>query len=128
MADISRNQEQDGDLGIAFWINSPIRLDQFDWELSQGLDAPNAQLSADGDLDLASPADPAVLFVGLRGAAPTKVLSVGKAHTPDPEWFPRAVASAQTPQDVARKAAQGGVLSAAEIQVALQALLSRADL
>lgn len=128
MAELVRSEEHDEDYGMAYLVNSPIRLDQFDAELSEIFEVKNAGLSANGNTDLASPGSPATLYVGLKGAAPTKVVAAGAAHVPDPEWFAKTQPTEKTFRDVAIKASQGGLLTSEEIQVALRGLLSNADI
>lgn len=118
MTDITRDPSQDTEDGmLAYVVTSPIRLDQFDAELSD-----EVGLTADGPLDTASTETPATIWVD-PGVDSETVLSVGEAHTPDESWSDESTVTEPTVADVQARAAAGEVLSADEIQVALRHLL-----
>lgn len=119
----------DGDLGegwYAYRITAPFSLDQLHAELNTALGFPwgnSLTFTAYGTPATASPETPVLLYwlPPDPSLTPDRLVRVGLAHTPDPDWRP---GGAPTPASVRDKASRGIDLDPGEIQLALRLLLT----
>lgn len=122
---IERWKSEDSDMGTAFKITGPVRLDQLDAEISDAHGWKNAALVVEGNIETAGPDSPVLMHVAHAGVDVAKVVAVGGDHDPDPDFMRVAPPTTVTLLDVATKASRGGWLNEEEMQVAIRGLLAR---
>jgi len=126
VTDIARNNAYDTDDGTGWTITSPMRLDQFTYELQEAASlADPPSISADG-VTVEAAADNAVDLTISPAIADQTVIDTATAHVPNAGWTAPGQ-QAITPADVRAILAGGGTLTPEQISVALSDLYSRFD-
>lgn len=127
-----RDPASDADFGtgwLAYWLTKEVNLDQLLDEFRQALGEPETYQitsAAYGTTATASVDDPVHFYWRPDTGStpdPNLFITVVNAHTPDWNWQP----GVPTLDQVKAKAAAGQTLGAADIQVALVALLTASN-